>query len=284
MCRIAQKHLLVACALILGISAAPAEAQVQSTMVLKNGTRHTGNNLGYRIDGREVSMRVSFSEQPRIPVDQVAYVDYGGTPDVDPNLSGSEQAVVLRDGSILKGQIIEIGHQDKEMKAESYIVIIRTSAGEERRLPVNQVARVYFSNPAGATGGSSGSAGSSQVPDGTGVAVVAERPWTSTGLTVQRGEVLTFNASGEAQMGNGETARPSGSGTDRKIQNAPLPQVPPGALIARVGNGAPFPIGGPTATVTMPAAGQLFLGLNDDHHGDNSGGFRVEIQRVRNPR
>ena len=104
MCRIAQKHLLVACALILGISAAPAEAQVQSTMVLKNGTRHTGNNLGYRIDGREVSMRVSFSEQPRIPVDQVAYVDYGGTPDVDPNLSGSEQAVVLRNGSILKGR------------------------------------------------------------------------------------------------------------------------------------------------------------------------------------
>ena len=127
MCRIAQKHLLVACALILGISAAPAEAQVQSTMVLKNGTRHTGNNLGYRIDGREVSMRVSFSEQPRIPVDQVAYVDYGGTPDVNPNLSGSEQAVVLRDGSILKGQIVEIGHQDKEMKPESYIVIIRTS-------------------------------------------------------------------------------------------------------------------------------------------------------------
>jgi hypothetical protein len=281
MFRTAQKHLLLACALVLGISVAPAEAQ-QATMVLKNGTRHTGNNLGYRIDGREVSVRVSFSEQPRIPVDQVLYVDYGGTADVNPNLSGSEQAVVLRDGQILKGQIVELGHQG-ELKPETYVVIIRTTDGQERRFNVNQVSRVYFASPASATSGSS-SGQSSQIPDGTGVAVAANRPWTGSGLIVRRGEVLTFAASGDAQLGNGETARPSGTGTDRKLQNAPLPQVPPGALIARVGNGAPFPIGGPSATVTMPAAGQLFLGLNDDHVEDNSGGYRVEIKRTRNSR
>jgi hypothetical protein len=31
----------------------------------------------------------------------------------------------------------------------------------------------------------------------------------------------------------------------------------------------------------MPASGQLFLGINDDHVGDNDGGFRVNIQRTR---
>jgi hypothetical protein len=59
---------------------------------------------------------------------------------------------------------------------------------------------------------------------------------------------------------------------------APLPQNFAGALIARIGNSAPFPIGDQT-TVTMPANGQLFLGINDDHVQDNSGGFRVNIQR-----
>ena len=29
----------------------------------------------------------------------------------------------------------------------------------------------------------------------------------------------------------------------------------------------------------MPAAGQLFLGVNDDHLGDNTGSFRVTVQR-----
>nr|MBA3296167.1 hypothetical protein [Acidobacteriota bacterium] len=51
-----------------------------------------------------------------------------------------------------------------------------------------------------------------------------------------------------------------------------------GALIARVGNGEAFAIGNQT-TVTMPAAGQLFLGINDDGFEDNAGEFRVEIAR-----
>jgi hypothetical protein len=59
---------------------------------------------------------------------------------------------------------------------------------------------------------------------------------------------------------------------------SPLPGNFVGALIARVGNGQPFPIGNQT-TVTMPANGQLFLGINDDHVGDNQGGFRVNIQQ-----
>jgi hypothetical protein len=30
----------------------------------------------------------------------------------------------------------------------------------------------------------------------------------------------------------------------------------------------------------MPAAGRLFLGINDDNFNDNSGEFRVEITRT----
>ena len=54
----------------------------------------------------------------------------------------------------------------------------------------------------------------------------------------------------------------------------------PGALVGRIGpNGQPFGIGGATS-VPMPAAGQLFLGVNDDGFEDNQGEYRVEITRT----
>ena len=284
MFRNVQRHLVVACALALGLAAAPAEAQ-QATMVLKNGQRHTGNNLGYRIDGREVSVRVSVSEQPRIPVDQVAYVDFGGSADVNPNLSGSEEAVVLRDGSVLKGQIIELGHQTKEMKPEDYLVIIKTSGGEERRLPVSQVARVYFSGGASALG-TSGGGSASQTGNGSGITVQGNQQWTPTGITVRRGETIAFNTSGEIRLSAdpSDVATGFGARSQRYAPNAPLPRNFAGALIGRIGNSQPFPIGGDQTTVTMPAAGQLFLGINDDAVSDNQGSFRVEIQRSANRR
>jgi hypothetical protein len=49
-------------------------------------------------------------------------------------------------------------------------------------------------------------------------------------------------------------------------------------VIAKVGEGAPFPIAD-SAAATMPAAGQLFLGINDGRLADNTGSFRVTIQR-----
>jgi len=56
---------------------------------------------------------------------------------------------------------------------------------------------------------------------------------------------------------------------------------PVGALIARVGNGAPFAIGPNTPQpVTMPANGQLSLGVNDDQFADNSGTYSVTITRL----
>ncbi len=38
---------------------------------------------------------------------------------------------------------------------------------------------------------------------------------------------------------------------------------------------------GDQKTVTMPAAGRLFLRVNDDHLGDNSGQFEVRIKLIR---
>ena len=268
-------------ALVLGIGAASASlnAQVQATIVLKDGQRHTGRNLTYRVDRRELAVRVSLHEEPRVPVGQVAYVDFGGTPDRDIELSGSENAVVMRDGSVIKGQIIELGHEKAGDESSPFLVIFRTSAGEERRVPAGQVARVYFSAPRVATSGDT--AARPALPDGTGVAVQGTQQWTPTGLVVRRGDPMTITATGEVRLSTdaADLASPTGSRSGKMAPNAPLPNVPAGALIGRIGNSAPFGIGD-RATINMPASGQLFLGINDDHMADNEGGYRVTIQRV----
>jgi hypothetical protein len=57
-----------------------------------------------------------------------------------------------------------------------------------------------------------------------------------------------------------------------------MPDAPAGALIGRIDNGQPFLIGRNTS-VRMPSDGTLFLGINDDNVSDNSGDFRVLLNR-----
>ena len=59
----------------------------------------------------------------------------------------------------------------------------------------------------------------------------------------------------------------------------PVRTLPWGALIGRVGAGQPFAIGGNSSAVTMPAAGRLYLGVNDAAFDDNSGAFSVTAVR-----
>jgi hypothetical protein len=277
---------IVTLRIALGVAAAMlaggawiAVAQVTTTAVLKNGQRHTGTNLAYRLDNRQVVVRTSQSDEPRIPVDQVAYVDFGGTPDPpNMNLSGSLEAVVMKDGSILKGQILELGHTNKADTSSPFLVVIRTEGGEERRLQSNQVGRVYFAG--GQPGGGAESGGAVTLPaDPQKITVSGQSAWTPTGLTVRRGEPLTVSASGEIRVGGegNPTASPGGAGATNA--GNPLPSAATGALIGRVGNGQPFLIGN-QSRVTAPAAGQLFLGINDSHLQDNDGQFQVELQRV----
>jgi hypothetical protein len=76
-----------------------------------------------------------------------------------------------------------------------------------------------------------------------------------------------------------DPAQPAGASSGRTAPGAPLPGVLAGALIGRIGDrGVPFGIGNQTS-LTMPDAGQLFLGINDDEVSDNSGSFTVRLRR-----
>lgn len=256
----------------LAFSVNAAQAQVNATVVLKSGERHSGRNISYRIDRREVTL----AGGQRFGADQVAYVDYGGSPD-SVRVEGNQEAVVLRDGTVLKGQLIELNHGDMRDEATPYLIIFKTEGGEEKRLPPSQVARVYFA------GGAVGTTGNRDLTPATGdgVVVSGQQKWTPSGLVVRRGDRLTFATTGEVQLSANanDTATAAGS-SQRKAAGAPLPNANAGALIGRVGpNGPVFAIG-EQASLTVQESGQLFLGINDDETGDNRGEFRVKIQRA----
>jgi hypothetical protein len=263
---------LAAAALAFSVNA--AQAQINATVVLKSGERHSGRNVSYRIDRREVTL----AGGQRFGADQVAYVDYGGDAD-NARVEGNQEALVLRDGSVLRGQLIELNHGDMRDEATPYLIIFKTDGGEEKRLPPSQVARVYFTGGA-ASVGTSGTRELTQAT-GEGVVVSAQQKWTSSGLAVRKGDRLNFTSNGEIQLSaNGNDTATAAGSSQRKAAGAPLPNANAGALIGRVGpNGPVFAIGD-QASLTVQETGQLFLGINDDETGDNRGAFRVKIVRA----
>jgi len=111
------------------------------------------------------------------------------------------------------------------------------------------------------------------------VVVPSNVQWTNTGFNVSRGQALRFETTGEIRLSlNGDDAsRAVGTATGRRAPNAQIPTIPVGALIGRIGNGQPFSIGDATTAFDMPENGRLFLGVNDDHVGDNSGNYVVKV-------
>jgi hypothetical protein len=280
MFRMLKWSVVPAMALLLAAPAVPAEAQVTTTVVMKSGERHQGQNAWTRVDKGEFAMRKSLHDELRVNINEVAYVDFGGSADTPVNLSGSQHAVVLRSGQVIRGQVIEMGHTDRADQATDYFVTFRDENGQERRLPAAEVARVYFASPTAATTGTGTPAAPAQT--GAGIVVPANQQWTATGMTVQKGETIRLKITGQIQLSDdpNDMAQASGAFSQRRAPGAPLPTAIAGALIGRIGTtGKPFGIGNVTS-LQMPETGQLFLGINDDNLADNKGEFRVEIERT----
>ena len=261
---------VASCALVAGIV-----AQENATIVMRSGEKVSGQLID--MGGNGFVFRVSGQER-QIPRNDVAVIDFAGNGDVSDadwaRVSGGGQMIWLRNGQTIDGQLFDVGG------TSPLRLTIKTSSGD-RELSSSEVGRIVLARPNTAVATSGGTASSTAgIPEGQGVAVAGNQQWTPAGITVRQGERLTINATGEVRLSTDGTdiASPTGSRGGRTSPNSPIPAVPTGALIARVGNSAPFPLSD-NLTVTMPANGQLFFGINDDHVGDNSGGFRVQIQR-----
>jgi hypothetical protein len=255
-----------------------AQHEHRATVLLRNGERVAG--VLEDVENNTVFVRVSLHDQRKLPVDQVALIDLvggaSGLPETELSVArGGNHLALLRGGESIQGRFVDVRGGETENSAEPHALIFRTTSGEERRVSLDNVSRIYFGNfPA--------TASTEPVPAGS-VRVPGNSAWVATPLTVRKGDRVVFNATGQVQLSSdaNDVAESAGSLTQRRAANAPLPQNLAGALIARVGNSAPFPIGNVTTPVTMPADGQLYLGVNDDEVGDNRGEFIVKLTRQR---
>jgi len=262
---------LVACSMVVG-----AAAQENTTIVTKSGDKITGQLVD--MGGSGFTVRVSGQER-QVPTGDVAAIDFSGSGDVPEadwaRVKGGSHIILLRNGETIEGRLQDIsGTRPKRIH-------VQTSSGE-REFSSTEIGRILMArtNSAVATSGPS-SASTPGIPEGQGIAVAGNQQWTPAGITVRQGDRLTINATGEVRVSAdpSDVASANGSKAGRTAPKAPVPALPIGGLIGRVGNSAPFPIG-EQLSVTMPANGQLFLGINDDHLADNAGGFRVQIRRT----
>jgi hypothetical protein len=98
-----------------------------------------------------------------------------------------------------------------------------------------------------------------------------------TGIAVRESDRILVEADGSITLSNNgaDVANPGGAG--RQAPNAPLPNHPAGALIARIGaNGSPIIVGN-RQSFTANSTGRLYLGINDDYFDDNRGQYNVSV-------
>jgi hypothetical protein len=274
--RILAASMLTACA-SLAFAAQPVTfvlrsgERVSGELTYKGGTTYTLNGRDYPSD--DIAM-IAFT-----PGDPSA-AELQQIPSVDNNPSEHERHVfVTRDGQVIFGKIYHISPDG------GTITFDRREGGRQDVAAAN-LARVYV-NPAGARSvyaavlntATPNAVATSGVMSAGAINVQANQPWTDTGITVKKGDRVYFTTNGQITVGPGFVATADGSATAGARAGLPVPAMPAGGLIARVDNGAPFPIGSNSQAIVMPADGRLYVGVNDDNFGDNSGFFAVTVHK-----
>ena len=282
---------------MLALGAVQAFAQ-SGTVVMRNGdrvqaeVRDMGQNFSLRVNG-----------QPRqVPIGDIVLIDFAGngrdiSTDELTRANAANGYIVMKNGETFNASL-------KDLTGDPLIAIFtngrRASLGEVSRIYLGSVNNVpgfpqaannpTIANPMPETPGWARGRGRGRNREGyqersaapasaRSVVVPSNVQWTNTGFNVSRGQYLRFEPSGEIRLStNGEDmGRPAGAMSARRADKATIPTIPVGALIGRIGNGQPFSIGDTTNAFDMPDSGRLFLGVNDDHVGDNSGNYVVKV-------
>jgi hypothetical protein len=278
------QRIFVAFAFVLALSPVLAqEPGDRATVQMRDGTKVAGRIE--ELAAGTLFLRVSRDDQRRINVADIALIDKKGGASGLPateirEARGADHILLLAGGSSVRGRLVTIKGGEGSADPGPRTYVFRGVDGSERQYGPGEVARIYLgSYPFDAAVSGEPSEGvAASVPSGA-VRVPATAAWVSTGLNVRKGEWSTFNTSGEVQLSDNTSDRARSAGSTRVARLAPLPSVNAGALIGRIGmNGQPFGIGD-QASVPMPAAGVLYLSVNDDERADNAGEFIVVVGR-----
>jgi hypothetical protein len=278
---------------VLAVDSAAVFAQERVTVVKRNSERVAGFFDDWVRATDTVYVRVSQNDQQRIGMGNILLIAAEGAANNLPATEieaahGPDHLLVTQNAEVLIGRLVNIeGGDGSAQPNERRSVTFRTTAGGERRFPFTEIRRIYLGNYPRATAAAPAPAPAppptaatapTPVPEGS-VRVPANQQWTATNIVIRRGDRVLFTPEGEIQL-SGEAddkASANGSLKGRTAPNAPMPGVLAGALIGRIGNGAPFAIGNQSLPLPMSGDGPLWLGINDDAVGDNSGQLAVRV-------
>ncbi len=103
-------------------------------------------------------------------------------------------------------------------------------------------------------------------------------PWTNTGIQINQGDTILIYSKGHYTFGGSRWS--DWSGPDgfpySADENFPAPNSGRYCLIAKIGENEPFTVGEFFYFISEES-GELALGINDTHHGDNEGVLRSWI-------
>lgn len=178
-------------------------------------------------------------------------------------------ALILRNGTRVEGQLLSVRGDVIEFEE-------RRGSGRGRLIEVDRadVVRIEFDSPR--DGSSSGRPYAMRERTAL---VNANAPWTDTSVEVRAGQTIYFEATGEVRWGRDRRDGPGGENNSPRNPNRPMPNRPAAALIGKIGSESTdfFFVGEEQGPIRVRATGRLYLGINDDYFGDNSGTFRVVV-------
>ena len=257
-------------------TALPIAAQETATLALRNGERPSGELIDMGAGG--FILRINGQDR-QFPTSEVAAVEFvvGPLPAAaQARINAGQPVVLLRNGQVIEGRLSDVGG------THPLRLTVDTASGQ-RDFNSSDVAQLHLAplnNQTPAAGQAEAVPAPAPIPAGA-INVPANRQWTNTGIPVLRGQRISFTAQGDIMISPTASSGPDGSpAVTSPTVRYPLQGVPAGALIGRVGNGAPFAIGRNTQPITMPANGPLMLGINDDILNDNSGSYSVGLSRA----
>lgn len=264
-------------------------AQGAVTFVLTNGDRASGDVASFSeaspaMPNGELNLEQAGRDERSFGLEMVAVIDYAGGTPADAELRALPargQFLALKNGTRTMGRLVDLRNGTLQWNGAD---------GQRASYPIGNIARIYldaaaartvYNVPAGNAAPETPVAVGGRSADGS-VMVLANQAWTDTGHVIRAGDVVRFTVTGEIKFGTGDNQTANANGND-SVRNPrfPVPALPVGGLIGRVGTGRPFPIGASPGPITLGQAGRLFLGVNDDGFTDNSGAFRVVITRGR---
>lgn len=257
------------------------------TIITNDGQRMSGavashGQAGENRDGSFLRLTTDNGQERRIQLDNVAVIDFTGDAPSDSEIqslpSGSTNVLVLRNGQKEQGTFIDM-YGGEKLKFRNQSGTQDYAIRDVSRIYINpQSARTMLNASPNAAVGTAGQAKTTLEPGA--VRVEANQQWTSTGIAVNKGQRVTFRTTGQIAFGPnaGQTAGPDGNDTSRNPA-FPVPALPVGGLIGKIGNGPAFPIGSNSQALVMQTDGVLMLGVNDSEYGDNSGFFSVVITK-----